>query len=221
VPPSTLTESMLALAGVGAAVALVLGATTTSPAFAVIRNHDGTLTISIERASGVAGANAKLDQLGIRAQVMQHAPAGWRCTSAGAQQGQGARHHRRSCAPHRAPAWNRRVRSPTPTGRSIRASFRPAGPWRSPRPLHPRGGTAATVARVAGCGGAAEQGPPATAVRLLRSRGPTAATPAPPVTAHPWLADTTCVVVSDLGEDREAPLFGEPVHSVLDCGLHL
>ena len=88
--PRLVAGTSLALAGVGAAVALVLGATTTSPAFAVIRNHDGSLTISIERASGIAGANAKLNQLGIRAQVMQHAPAGWRCTSAGAQQGQGA-----------------------------------------------------------------------------------------------------------------------------------
>ncbi len=78
----------LGLAGVGAAVALVLGASATSPAFAVTRNHDGTVTISITRASGIAGANARLNQLGIRAQVMQHAPTGFRCTSTVGQQGQ-------------------------------------------------------------------------------------------------------------------------------------
>ena len=86
--PRLVAATSLGLAGVGAAVALVLGATTTSPAFAVTRNHDGTVTISIERASGIAGANAKLHQLGVRAKVMQQAPAGYRCTSTVAQQGQ-------------------------------------------------------------------------------------------------------------------------------------
>jgi hypothetical protein len=88
--PRLVAGTSLGLAGVGVAVALVLGATTTSPAFAVTRNHDGTVTISIRAASGIAGANARLHQLGIRAQVMQRAPAGWRCTSTVAQQGQGA-----------------------------------------------------------------------------------------------------------------------------------
>ena len=88
--PRLVAGTSLGLAGVGAAVALVLGATTTSPAFAVTRNHDGTVTISIQRASGIAGANARLHQLGIRAKVMQQVPAGYRCTSTVAQQGQGA-----------------------------------------------------------------------------------------------------------------------------------
>ncbi len=88
--PRLVAGTSLGLAGVGAAVALVLGATSTSPAFAVTRNHDGTVTISIERASGIAGANAKLHQLGVRAKVMQQVPAGYRCTSTVAQQGQGA-----------------------------------------------------------------------------------------------------------------------------------
>ncbi len=88
--PRLVAGTSLGLAGVGAAVALVLGATTTSPAFAVTRNHDGTVTISIERASGIAGANAKLHQLGVRAQVMRQVPAGYRCTSTVVQQGQGA-----------------------------------------------------------------------------------------------------------------------------------
>jgi hypothetical protein len=88
--PRLIAGTSLGLAGVGAAVALVLGATTTSPAFAVIRNHDGTVTISIQRASGIAGANARLNQLGVRAKVVQRVPAGYRCTSTVAQQGQGA-----------------------------------------------------------------------------------------------------------------------------------
>jgi hypothetical protein len=77
----------LGLAGVGAAVALVLGASATSPAFAVTRNNDGTVTISISRASGIAGANARLHELGIRARVMRQLPAGYRCTSTVAHQG--------------------------------------------------------------------------------------------------------------------------------------
>ena len=65
-------------AAVGAALVLLLGATATTPAFAVTRNHDGTVTVKILRYSGVAGANRKLHQLGIRARVMQTPPTG--CT---------------------------------------------------------------------------------------------------------------------------------------------
>ena len=62
---------------------LVLGATTSSPAFAVTRNHDGTVTVSVNSSSGIAGANAKLHQLGIRAEVMTQVPAGRRTPAAG------------------------------------------------------------------------------------------------------------------------------------------
>ena len=78
--PRLVAGTGLGLAGVGAAVALVLGATSTSPAFAVTRNHDGTVTISIHRYSGIAGANARLNQLGIRARVMPQAPVGCKPT---------------------------------------------------------------------------------------------------------------------------------------------
>ena len=87
--PRLVAGTGLGLAGVGAAVALVLGAASPLPAFAVTRNRDGTVTISIHRVSGIAGANAKLHQLGIRATVMQQVPAGYRCTSTVAQQGHG------------------------------------------------------------------------------------------------------------------------------------
>ncbi len=70
--------SVLGLAGVGITVALVLGATSTSPAFAVTRHHDGTVTVWVKRSSGIAGANAKLHQLGIRAMVLPQAPV--RCS---------------------------------------------------------------------------------------------------------------------------------------------
>jgi hypothetical protein len=75
----------LGLAGGITALALVLSATST-PAFAVTRNPNGTVTVTIRSASGIAGANAELHQLGIRAQVMATAPAGCRAISATAQQ---------------------------------------------------------------------------------------------------------------------------------------
>ena len=69
---------ILGVAGVGTAFALVLGAASASPAFAVTRNHDGTVTVWVKRSAGIAGANAKLHQLGIRATVLPQAPA--RCS---------------------------------------------------------------------------------------------------------------------------------------------
>jgi hypothetical protein len=120
--PRLVAGTSLGLAGVGAAVALVLGASATSPAFAVTRNHDGTVTISIRRASGIAGANARLNQLGIRAEVMQHAPAGFRCTSTIAQPGRGAPASERYIAnvhwtidPRRVPAGRTLALTPPPS----------------------------------------------------------------------------------------------------------
>ncbi|MGH2870993.1 MAG: hypothetical protein ACRDL5_00830 [Solirubrobacteraceae bacterium] len=82
------TSLGLAAAGTALVLALVLGATTTSPAFAVTRNHDGTVTVSIKRPSGDAGANAKLKRLGIRAQVLPQAPVD--CGAGTSMAGQGA-----------------------------------------------------------------------------------------------------------------------------------
>jgi hypothetical protein len=66
----------LGLAGAGVALGIVLSATPATPAYAVILNHDGTVTVTIRGQSGIAGANAKLHQLGIRASVMTHPPSG-------------------------------------------------------------------------------------------------------------------------------------------------
>src|ERR1700753_2366411 len=69
-PPAVLIAATgLGVAGVIAALAFVLGGPPTTAAFAVTRHDDGTVTVSIRRASGIAGANAKLRRLGIRAQV--------------------------------------------------------------------------------------------------------------------------------------------------------
>jgi hypothetical protein len=89
--PRLVVGTGLGLAAAGGVVALLLGATTTtSPAFAVARNHDGTVTISITRSSGIAGANAKLHRLGIRASVMSQAPVGCQPTLSHPPGGQAA-----------------------------------------------------------------------------------------------------------------------------------
>ena len=83
-----LASSTLGLAGLGAVLALVLGTDATSPAFAVTRNHDGTVTVSIKRSSGIAGANAELHQLGINARVLAQVPVG--CSTSTPMAGPGA-----------------------------------------------------------------------------------------------------------------------------------
>ena len=86
--PRLVVGTGLGLVGIGSVLALVLGATTTSPAFAVTRNHDGTVTVRVLRTAGIAGANAKLHQLGIRAKVLPQVPV--RCRDRSPMAGQGA-----------------------------------------------------------------------------------------------------------------------------------
>ena len=88
--PRLVVGGGLGLAGVGGVVALLLGVTTASPAFAVTPNHDGTVTVSIKQWSGIAGANAKLHQLGVRATVASQPPSGCQPTLARPVGGQGA-----------------------------------------------------------------------------------------------------------------------------------
>ncbi|HTU84862.1 MAG TPA: hypothetical protein VMF57_04765 [Solirubrobacteraceae bacterium] len=78
--PRLLAGTTLGVASAGVMLTLVLSAAGTSPAFAVTRNHDGTVTVWIQRSAGISGANAKLRELGIRARVSTQVPAG--CTNA-------------------------------------------------------------------------------------------------------------------------------------------
>ncbi len=68
--PRMLAGTTVGLAGIGTAVALLLGAASSSPAFAVTQNSDGTVSVKIQRLSGIAGANQKLASLGIRARAV-------------------------------------------------------------------------------------------------------------------------------------------------------
>ncbi len=55
----------VALAGAGTALALVLSAASSPPAFAVSRNSDGTVHVWIRRVQAIAGLNARLAQLNV------------------------------------------------------------------------------------------------------------------------------------------------------------
>jgi hypothetical protein len=68
--PRVLAGGTLALAGVGAALTLVLSATASTPAFAVTRHHDGSVSVKINSRSGIAGANRTLAAMGIHERVM-------------------------------------------------------------------------------------------------------------------------------------------------------
>lgn len=67
--PRLLVGTTTGLAAVAIAAALVFGASTSSPAFAVTRNADGTVTLNLMHPSGIAGANKKLAAMGVRAQI--------------------------------------------------------------------------------------------------------------------------------------------------------
>ncbi len=73
--PSRLRRPVLAgtsLGVVGGSVAAVilLTAASSSPAFAVTRHSDGTVSVVIRRIEGIAGANRRLQFLGIRARAV-------------------------------------------------------------------------------------------------------------------------------------------------------
>ena len=64
--PRLLAGASLAVASSATAVALLLSATASPPpAFAVTRHHDGSVSVRINRRSGIDGANRKLAAMGI------------------------------------------------------------------------------------------------------------------------------------------------------------
>jgi hypothetical protein len=118
-----LASSTLGLAGLGTVLAFVLSTGATSPAFAVTRNHNGTVTVSIRRSTGIAGANAKLHQLGINARVLAQVPVG--CSTSTPMAGHGAPAPSGGIAnahwtinPSQVPAGQTLALTPPPTGNS-------------------------------------------------------------------------------------------------------
>lgn len=68
--PRVLAGSTLALAGAGAALTVTLSAMASTPAYAVTRQHDGSVSVQINSRSGIAGANRELAAMGIHERVM-------------------------------------------------------------------------------------------------------------------------------------------------------
>jgi hypothetical protein len=69
--PRLLAGTTVGLAAMGTTAALLLGATASPPAFAVIRNPNGTVTVKLIKVSGIAGANSELASMGVRAKIMK------------------------------------------------------------------------------------------------------------------------------------------------------
>ena len=70
--PAWATAGTVAAAGAAAVGFTVFGST--ASAYAVTDNHDGTVTVSVTKAEGVAGANAKLHQMGADVVVLKATP---------------------------------------------------------------------------------------------------------------------------------------------------
>jgi hypothetical protein len=67
--PRVLAGSTLALAGAGTALVLGLGALSSTPAFAVTMNGNGSVLVTINQDSALPQANAKLTAMGIHEQI--------------------------------------------------------------------------------------------------------------------------------------------------------
>lgn len=69
--PRLLAGASVGVAAIATAAVLAVGATTgTPPAFAITRHHDGSVAVTINRRSGIAGANRQLAAMGMRQRVM-------------------------------------------------------------------------------------------------------------------------------------------------------
>jgi len=71
--PQLLAGTTAGLAAMATAAALLFGASTSPPAFAVTRNADGTVTINLRHSSGIAAANKELAAMGVRAEIAMQA----------------------------------------------------------------------------------------------------------------------------------------------------
>ena len=67
--PRLLAGGSLGIAGVIVALTLVFSGGTASPAFAVTRQADGTVLVTLSNAQAIVGADEQLEKMGIREQV--------------------------------------------------------------------------------------------------------------------------------------------------------
>ncbi len=69
--PRVLAGTGLGLVAAGSAAAILIGTAGTTPAFAVTKNNDGSVTVWVARPAGIPQANARLAALGYRARLVQ------------------------------------------------------------------------------------------------------------------------------------------------------
>jgi hypothetical protein len=72
--PRVLAGTTVGIVSVGTAVALLLGAASSSPAYAVTRSHDGTVSVVIRKLAAIHDVNQRLAALGLKAQFVHLAP---------------------------------------------------------------------------------------------------------------------------------------------------
>ncbi|HUA47588.1 MAG TPA: hypothetical protein VMA77_20295 [Solirubrobacteraceae bacterium] len=65
-----LAGATASIAALAAGLVVLLGSSATSPAFAVTRNPNGTITVRLITLSGIAGANHRLVSMGVRARIL-------------------------------------------------------------------------------------------------------------------------------------------------------
>jgi hypothetical protein len=68
--PLLLAAGAFGVVGAATAVLLALSATGGTPAYAVISNPDGTVTVTISEIAGIRGANAELARMHVRARAV-------------------------------------------------------------------------------------------------------------------------------------------------------
>jgi hypothetical protein len=76
--PKALAGATVLTAGAGAAVIVISASSTTAPAYAVTRNPNGSVSVTLRRLSAIADVNARLKALGVRAVVTR---TGSECSS--------------------------------------------------------------------------------------------------------------------------------------------
>jgi hypothetical protein len=69
--PKLLAGTSFGFAGAGTVAALVLSAASSTPAFAVSRDRDGAVTVTISTIDGIRGANARLAELQVPARAVE------------------------------------------------------------------------------------------------------------------------------------------------------
>jgi hypothetical protein len=77
-PKALVSATVLTATGAGIAVIAISASSTTAPAYAVTRNPNGSISVTLRQLSAIADVNARLKALGVRAVVTR---TGSRCSS--------------------------------------------------------------------------------------------------------------------------------------------